>query len=156
VPIIIDDSETHLEMAKRSGIYYNLKADAKLEKEVSELTGARMAPKVVYVASCGINTETALRIARANATVAFAGFNYSNIRVNFSHAMRKQLNFYCITNGYGNTETSINLIANKAINFSNFNLINATFSDIPKVFQACDDKIKSEEDFDNYVIDMFN
>ncbi|MBQ9480843.1 MAG: alcohol dehydrogenase catalytic domain-containing protein [Clostridia bacterium] len=156
VPIIIDDNDTNLEIAKRSGIYYTLKADGKLEREVSELTGARMTSKVVYVTSCGINTEAALKLSRANATVAFVGFNYSNIRVNFTQAMQKQLRFYCITNGYGNAEASINLIANKAINLKNFNLLSANFSDVPKVFKSGDDKLKDEQEIYNCVIDMMN
>lgn len=155
VPIVIDDNDENLETCKRSGIYYTLKADTRLEKEVSELTGARMTPKVVYVTSCGINTEVALKISRANATVAFAGFNYTNIRVNFSLAMLKQLRFYCITNGYGNVEASINLIANHAINLSNFKFSNATFSDIPRIFKSADTKLKSEQEVENCIIDMF-
>ncbi|MBP5193273.1 MAG: alcohol dehydrogenase catalytic domain-containing protein [Clostridia bacterium] len=156
VPIIIDDNDKNLEIAKRSGIYYTLKSDGKIEKEVSELTGGRMTPKVVYVTSCGINTEVALKVSRANATVAFVGFNYSNIRVNFAQAMQKQLNFYCITNGYGNAEASINLIANHAINMNNFVLSKANFSDTPKVFKTADQKLKNEQEIDNCVLDMFN
>ncbi len=156
VPIIIDDNDANLEIAKRSGIYYTLKADGRLEKEVSELTGARMTPKVVYVTSCGINTESALKISRANAIVAFAGFNYSNIRVNFSQAMQKQLNIYCVTNGYGNAEASINLIANHAINMHNFNLAKATAFDIPKILKESDANLKEEQEINNYVVDMFN
>ena len=156
VPIIIDDNDTNLEIAKRSGVYYTLKADGRLEREVSELTGGRMTSKVVYVTSCRINTEVALKLSRANATVAFVGFNYSNIRVNFAQAMQKQLRFHCITNGYGNAEASINLIANKAINLKNFNLLNSSFSEVPKLLKSADDKLKDELEVNNCVIDMMN
>ena len=154
VPIIIDDNDTNLDCAKRSGIYYTLKADGKLEREVNELTGARMPPKVVYVTNCGINTEAALKISRANAIIAFAGFNYTSLRVNFALAMQKQLHFYCITNGYGNVETSINLIANHAINLNNIPLTNAKFSEIPKVFKTMDERLKDGQELNNYIIDM--
>ncbi len=156
VPIIIDDNDDNLQIAKRSGIYYTLKADGKLEKEVSELTGGRMTPKVVYVTASGINTENAIKVSRANAIVAFVGFSFSNFRVNFSQAMNKQLQFYCITNGYGNTESSINLIANHAINFSHFNLKKSKYSDIEKTLKMCDDNIKNELDIENYIVDMLN
>lgn len=156
VPIIIDDNYDNLDIAKRSGIYYTLKADGKLVKEVSELTGGRMAPKVVYVTSSGINTETALNISMANAKVAFAGFNYSTLRVNFIQAMQKQIQFNCITNGYGNIETSINLIANRAINLDNFVLNTSKFTEVPKVLKSCDTMLKSEKDVPNLIIDTFN
>ncbi len=154
VPIIIDDNEAFLDVAKRSGIYYTLSADGKTEREVSELTGGRMASKVVYVTSCGLNTEIAIKVSRANATVAFVGFNYSNIRVTFTQAMQKQLRFHCITNGYGNAESSINIIANHAINLKNFELMKATFSTVPKVFAEADELLKKQQDVNNYVVDM--
>ena len=154
VPILIDDNDSYLEIAKRCGVYYTLRAEGKIEREVSELTGGRMASKVVYVTSCGLNTEIAVKVSRANATLAFAGFNYSNIRVNFTLAMQKQLGFYCITNGYGNSEASINLIANHAVNLKNFNLLKTTMRDIPNAFREADDKLKKDEVVDNCIIDM--
>ena len=48
VPILIDGDQKNLDKARLAGIYYNLISDNKLEKEVSELTGAHMAQKVVY------------------------------------------------------------------------------------------------------------
>ncbi len=156
VPIIIDDNDADLEIAKRSGIYYTLKADTRLEKEVAEITGGRMPPKVVYVTSCGINTENAIRISRTNATVAFAGFNNFTTRVNLSQAMQKQLRFYCITNGYANAETSINLIANHAINISTFNLASAKFADIPSIFRNGDENLKNGVEVPNVIVDMLS
>lgn len=135
VPILIDSKQENLERAKLSGIYYNLFSDNKLEKEVSLLTGARMAQKVVYVTDSNINTDVALKIAAHNARIGFAGFSNPNLRVNFHFAMQKQLNFECITSGYGFTEQAINLIANKAVDFSNFK-----FSSIK--YEGCEQDVK--------------
>ncbi len=136
VPILIDSKSENLEKAKLCGVYYNLFSDNKLEKEVSERTGARMASKVVYVSDSNINTDVALKIAANNAKMGFVGFSNPNLRVNFHLAMKKQLNFKCITNGYGFTEQAINLIANKAIDFSNFQ-----FSSIK--FDGCEQAVKN-------------
>lgn len=120
VPILIDGKEENLDRARLAGIYYNLFSDNKVEKEVSELTGAHMAQKVIYVADSNINTDLALKLASYNAKVGFVGFSSPNLKVNFNVAMKKQLEFCCITNGYGYTEQAINLIANKVIDLSLF------------------------------------
>ena len=60
-----------------------------------------------------LNTDIALKLAGHNATVCFAGFGLPNLRVNFNTALLKQLNFNCVTNGFGAFNSAINLLANK-------------------------------------------
>lgn len=120
VPILIDGNDKNLEKAKNAGVYYNLFSDNKVESEVSELTGAHMAQKVIYIAYSNINTDLALKLASNNAKIGVVGFSSPNLKVNFRLAMAKQLEFCCITNGYGYTEKAINMIANKAINLNMF------------------------------------
>ncbi len=122
VPILIDGIQEKLERSRLAGVYYNLFSDNKLEKEVLELTGAHMAQKVIYIADSNINTDLALKLAANNINVGFVGFSAPNLKVNFNLAMKKQLSFSCITSGYGYTEQAINMIANKAIDLSVFNL----------------------------------
>lgn len=143
VPILIDSKNENLERAKQNGIYYNLFSDNKLEKEVSERTGARMAQKVVYVSDSNINTDVALKIAAHNAKIGFAGFCNPNLRVNFHLAMKKQLNFECITSGYGFTEQAINLIANKAIDLGNFQFESIKFDGCEQIVK---DTIENKKD----------
>ena len=140
VPILIDSKNENLDRARISGIYYNLFSDNKLEKEVSELTGAHMAQKVVYVTDSNINTDVALKIAGYGAKVGFVGFSNPNLKVNFHLAMKKQLNFECVTGGYGFTEQAINLIANKAVDLSIYKTPSVKYEgceqDIKKIIAA--------------------
>jgi threonine dehydrogenase-like Zn-dependent dehydrogenase len=122
VPILIDGKESNLDRARLAGVYYNLFSDNRLEKEVCELTGAHMAQKVIYVTDSNINTDVALKLASHNAKVGFVGFSSPNLKVNFNVAMKKQLEFCCITNGYGYTEQAINMLANKAIDLGIFKI----------------------------------
>lgn len=155
VPILIDSKNENLERAKQNGIYYNLFSDNKLEKEVSERTGARMAQKVVYVSDSNINTDVALKIAAHNAKIGFAGFCNPNLRVNFHLAMKKQLNFECITSGYGFTEQAINLIANKAVDLGNFKFESIKFDGCEQIVK---DAIENKKDGANapapVIVDM--
>ncbi len=122
VPILVDNNERNLKLAQEAGIYYTLFADNKVEKSVADLTGARLAKKVVYMTGSNLNTDIALKLSGQNATVCFAGFGTPAVKVNFNMALVKQLNFKCITNGFGNINTAINLLANSAIDTSVFTI----------------------------------
>ncbi len=122
VPILVDNNQKNIEYAKRAGVYYTLFADNKLEKSVAELTGARLAKKVVYMTGSNLNSDIALKLAGEHATVCFAGFGTPSLRVNFNIALIKQLNFICVTNGYGNIDSAINLLSNGACNPTLFNI----------------------------------
>ncbi len=122
IPIIVDNNEKNLELAKSCGIYYTLFSYSGVDKNVAELTGARLAKKVVYMTGSNLNTDIALKLAGYNATVCFAGFGTPGIKVNFSPAILKQLNFTCVNNGYGYIDSAINLIATGAVDTSYFNI----------------------------------
>ena len=122
IPILVDNNDNNIITAKNSGLYYTLFADNKIDKNVTDLTGARLAKKVVYMTGSNLNTDIALKLAGSNATVCFAGFGTPGIKVNFSAALIKQLNFKCVNNGYGSIDSAINLIANKAVDTSVFSI----------------------------------
>ena len=152
VPILIDSDYDNLERAKRIGIYYNLFSDNKVEKEVSELTGARMAQKVVYVADSNINTDLALKLATHNAKIGFVGFCTPSLRVNFNLAMRKQLEFVCVTNGFGFTEQAINMLANKALDLSAFNIPTVDYANSEAEIKRYSEICKQEHVNNKHVI----
>ncbi|MGN0819957.1 MAG: alcohol dehydrogenase catalytic domain-containing protein [Christensenellaceae bacterium] len=118
VPILLDTNRKNLELAKMCGVYYTRFIDNKIEKYISDLTSTHMAKKVVYMSGSNINTDVAIKLASYNATVCFAGFETPNLSVNFNIALKKQLNFKCITNGFDSFNSAINLIANQAIDTS--------------------------------------
>ena len=122
VPILVDNNDENIIVAQNAGVYYTLFADNKIEKNVSDLTGARLSGKVVYMTGSNLNTDIALRLAGNNATVCFAGFATPPLKVNFTQALQKNLQFKCVTGGYGAIDTSINLLALKAVNVNVFNV----------------------------------
>lgn len=135
VPILVHNNEENRERASKAGIYYNFLIGNSLEQIVSERTGAHMAQKVIYLADSNINSDNAIKLSAYNAKIGFVGFNAPTMRVNFSAAMKKQLQFICITNGFGMEEQAINILANKAVDFSCFH-----FQSIK--FDACETALK--------------
>lgn len=135
VPIIIDNNEDNLKTAEQCGIYYTTKTDADFEKYIKEITGGRMVYKIVYLSDSHLNSDVSLKLARKNANIAYIGFGKSNIRLSCSVAMKKQLSVTFVNDGTGYTETAINLIANKALNFSRFSIPKVAFSGVKRIFE---------------------
>ena len=131
VPIVATTNEEDYQIAKNSGIYYVLGPDDNWQKEVNSITSGRMTKSVVYISDCNIPTAKAFSLASFNASIAFTGVYQKNNAVNFAQAIKKQLQIICINHGFGNTATSINLIANKAINLSHLKLDSTTYDNVP-------------------------
>jgi L-gulonate 5-dehydrogenase len=143
VPILIDKDEANLEVAIKSGIYYTLKNDSSIIKNVSDLTGGRMTEKCVYITDCTLNTKLALNLTSYSGSVAFAGFNAHKINIDFATAMKKQLTVVGITDGYGQTAAAINILVNKALNFSAFSFATIGYNAIPKTISEKANQIQS-------------
>jgi len=154
VPIVLTTDEEDYKIAKSSGIYYVLGQDENWQKEVSLITSGRMAKSVVYISDCNIPAVKAFSLASSNANVAFTGVSYKNNTFALTQAIKKHLSIICINNGIGNTASSINLIANKAINLSHLKLDSSSYKDIPDKLQKMNDSLQAEGKVYETVVDM--
>lgn len=154
VPIIATTDKADAETATKSGIYYVLGPDENWQKEVASITGGRMTKSVVYVSDCNIPANKAFSLASFSADVAFTGFSFKNNAISVSQAVKKQLDIHCINTGVGNTATSINLIANKAIDLSHLPIKIAKYADVPEVFKENASSLESENKVYETVIEL--
>ena len=154
VPILITNNEEDAQIAKDSGIYYVLGPDDNWQKEVHAFTSARMVKSVVYVADCNIPVVKAFNLASYNASIAFTGVSHKNNAISFAQAIKKQLKILCINNGFGNTASSINLIANKAINLSHLKLDSASYENVPIAIENMSKTLDKEGKIYETVIDL--
>lgn len=154
VPIVISNDEENLQIAKDSGIYYALGPDDNWNKEVSAITGGRMAKSVVYISDCEIPVTKAFALASFNAGVALTGVSNRNSAISFTQAIKKQLDIHCINSGLGNTSASINLIANKAVDISKLKLDNASYNEVPKIFDKMKTDYEEKEKFYETIVDL--
>ncbi len=136
VPIYLSTGTKDAQTAKDSGIYYVLDAKDNWIKEVSNITGGRMAEKVAYITDSNITASKIFTLVAYNATVIFTGVYYNTSSVSFVKAIKKQSNIVCVNNGFGNTTTAINLLANKAISLSHLDIATCKYSDVPKTFET--------------------
>lgn len=154
VPIVVTSNEEDYKIAKDSGIYYILGQDDNWQKEVSLITSGRMTKSVVYISDCNIPATKAFALASHNASVAYTGVSYKNNSFSFAQAIKKQLKILCINTGFGNTATSINLIANKAINLSHLKLDTATYDSVPEALGKMNDSLEKNAKIYETIVDM--
>lgn len=154
VPIIVTNNDEDYQIAKNSGIYYVLSQEDNWQKEVLQITGARMCKSVVYISDCDIPVTKAFNLAAYSACVAYTGMSYKSSPISFAQAVRKQLQILCINNGYGNTAASINLIANKAINLSHLKLDNTTYENAPETLKNMSEMLEKQDKVYETVVDL--
>lgn len=154
VPIVMCTNNEDYQIAKNSGIYYVLGQNDNWNKEVLAITSGRMTKSVVYVSDCNIPITKAFALASYNASIAFTGTSYKNNPFSFAQAIKKQLNIQCINTGFGNTATSINLIANKAINLSHLKLDSSTYDAVPATLEKMSKMLDEDGKIYETIVDL--
>ena len=154
VPIVATTNMEDYKIAKDSGIYYVLGQDDNWQKEVFAITGGHMTKSVVYIADCNIPAQKAFALASHNASIAFTGVYYNNDAIPFAQAIKKQLQILCVNSGFGNTATSINLLANKAINLSSLKLDSSTYDSVPDTLDNMNNMLESQGKIYETIVDL--
>ena len=121
VPILADNNAARLEIAKKSGIYYTFPNDDSLHENVLRVTGGKLAEGAVYLAFNNPSEPSAIFAHVASgARVAFCSRDEKTLNVNIQNAMRRNVKISGITECKEFIFTAINLLANKAVSFSQF------------------------------------
>ncbi len=154
IPIIIDNNPERLEAANACGIYYTVGYEKDFSKEISQITGGRMASQVVYIQESRIPVKSAFVLAGFNANVAITGSTNISSAVSFAPAIKKELKIQFVNTGYGNTMASINLIVNKAIDFSKLFYTEAKFDDCGETFTELMKKDLNNKDISDVIVEM--
>lgn len=156
VPVLIDDNEQNLLNAKKSGIYYTLKVNARTEKEALSITGGRAFAKVAYLTRSGLSADLAFRLAAPSGRIAFAGYSFPNVKIPFPIALGKQLTTVSVTNGYGNYEPAINILANKAVDLSVYTLPLTKMDDIETSVGKMAECYKNKQPLPDFMFNMLS
>lgn len=156
VPILIDSDEENVELCKQLGVYYTAEAGYTAAKQISAITSGRMADKAVYTCDPKVDPKLAFQLVGHGSKIAFAGFDFGPIRLNFNTAMEKQLIVYALTNGIGNISSAINLLANKAVNVKEIAKRSAEFFAVGNVLKEQAEKVEREEKILPVIVNLMN
>ena len=136
VPILADNNAERLARAKRSGIYYTFPNDETLKQNVREVTGGKMADGAVYLAFANRCEPSVLfPLVKRDSYVSFCSFLGKNLPVNLEYAMKNNLTIKGITESREFVSTAINLLANKAVIFSEFPFKSSREEELPKILE---------------------
>lgn len=153
VPILMTFNKEEYTNAKNSGVYYVLDKEQNWQKEISIITGGRMAENVVYISDSNIPSGKSFAIASYNASVVFTGTTFGTAP-SFTQAIKKQLNVLFINNGFGNTASSINLLANKAIDLSQIEMTTTTYNGVPMALKKASEAYEKDEITNEIIVEM--
>ena len=136
VPILADNNPERLTRAKKSGIYYTFPNDDTLKDNVLAVTGGKLADAAVYLAFANRCEPSVLfPLVKRDAYVSFCALTGKSLPVNLEYAMKNNVTIKGITESRAFVSTAINLLANKAVNFSEFPFKSAREEELPKILE---------------------
>ena len=144
VPILADNNAERLKRAKRSGIYYTFPNDDSLKENVMNVTGGKLADGAVYLAfSNRCEPSVLFPLVKRDAYVAFCALLSKNLHVNLEYALKNNVTIKGITESREFVSTAINLLANKAVNFSEFPIKTYREEELPQLLETYADLVSS-------------
>ena len=134
VPILADNNAERLARAKKSGIYYTFPNDETLKNNVSAITGGKMADGAVYLTHANRSEPSVLfPLVKRDAFVAFCATTGKSLPVNLEYAMKNNVTIKGITENREFVSTAINLLANKAVNYSSYSFLSYKEEQLPEL-----------------------
>ena len=144
VPILADNNAERLARAKRSGIYYTFPNDESLRQNVLNVTGGKLADGAVYIAfNNRCEPSVLFPLVKREAYVSFCSLTGKNLHVNLEYAMKNNVTIKGITESREFVSTAINLLANKAVNFSEFPFRTAREEELPMLLEKLSELLSS-------------
>lgn len=136
VPILADNNAERLARAKRSGIYYTFANDDTLKSRVLEVTGGHLADGAVYLAFANrCEPSVTFPLVKRDAYVSYCSLTNKPLHVNLEYAIKNNVTIKGITESREFVSTAINLLANKAVNFSEFTFRSYREEELPVLMQ---------------------
>ncbi|MBP3422346.1 MAG: alcohol dehydrogenase catalytic domain-containing protein [Clostridia bacterium] len=136
VPILADNNAERLSRAKKSGIYYTFPNDDTLKDNVLTVTGGKLADAAVYLAFANRCEPSVLfPLVKRGAYVSFCSLTGKSLPVNLEYALKNNVTIKGITESREFVSTAINLLANKAVHFSEFTFKSSREEELPKILE---------------------
>lgn len=136
VPILADNNPERLARAKKSGIYYAFPNDDTLKEKVLQITGGKLADGAVYLAfNNRCEPSILFPLVKRDAYAAFCALTQKSLHVNLEYALKNNVTVKGITESREFISTAINLLANKAVNFSEFPFKSYREEELPTIME---------------------
>ena len=118
VPIMIVGDPACAEKLKKSGVYFSFVNDENLSENIAAATSGIKCDASVYISASGISSDVASSVLARDKTLVLEGMASLNYKINSLPLLRHNTKVICVTDGFGYTESAINMILHGAIDLS--------------------------------------
>ncbi len=137
VPILADNNAERLARAKKCGIYYTFPNDDTLKQNVVDITGGKFADGAVYLSYANRSEPSVLfPLVKRGAYVAFCAPTGKSLHVNLEYALQNNVTIKGVTESKDFVSAAINLLANKAVNYSEFPYKSFKEEQLPELMES--------------------
>ncbi len=120
VPIVIDNYTQNIERLQSSGIFYTYAADDNLKTNIVNATSGNLCDAAIYTSNCKLTPSVPASVLARKKDMVLGGFCTVNFSMDMTPLFEKNLRIYAVSNGYGYTETAVNMLVHGAIDVSHF------------------------------------
>lgn len=139
IPIVIDNSPVALDKARGCGIYYSFAADDDLHENIKEATSGMLCDAAIYTTCSRLDPALTIRVLSEGKQAVLAGFAPISFNIPARELCEKNASVFCAMNGYGYTDTAINLLVHKAVDISVFEKETLTEFDPNAIYKTLGD-----------------
>ena len=119
IPVIVDNDNERLAVAQEQGIYYCINyAEEEVLQKIKEITSGKLVEYLILDSDICDEIGRMLHYVRHSGKVAIVGYDTSvqSLKGDFSPVIKNNLTVYGISDGYGEIETAINMLATETVN----------------------------------------
>lgn len=120
VPIVIDNYARNVERLQKSGVYFTFSADDTLAANIENATSGSMCDAAIYTSCCKLTPSVPASVLARKKDMVLGGFCTVNFSMDTAPLFEKNLRVYSVSDGYGYTETAINMLVHGALDLSHF------------------------------------
>ncbi len=120
VPIVIDNYAQNIERLQQSGVFFTFAADDSLGANIENATSGSMCDAAIYTSCCKLTPTVPASVLSRKKDMVLGGFSTVNFSFDTAPLFEKNLRVYAVSDGYGYTETAINMLVHGALDLSHF------------------------------------
>ena len=120
IPIVIDNTPSNLEKAKKCGIYYAFPADDNIVDNVMDATSGNLCDAAIYSASSRLPISLPSRLVGKKKSLILSGFTSLHSAVDARDILEKDLTVFGVTSAANYTDSVINMLLHGAVNVDFF------------------------------------
>lgn len=120
IPIVIDNYARNVERLQKSGVFFTFAADDTLAANIENATSGSMCDAAIYTSCCKLTPSVPASVLARKKDMVLGGFCTVNFSMDTAPLFEKNLRIYSVSDGYGYTETAINMLVHGALDLSHF------------------------------------